>query len=412
VSVCSIEWVVCLLLLSAVFFLIPGVRSRQVFLFACNFAFVASMVPNAGGWIALASFTALGYGAARVLKRWPRKFILVLYLVAGLGTFIICKQYVLAKFLLPAALFRKIIATVGWSYILFRQIQVAVDVYQQQIDRVALWDYLNFQLNVFGFVAGPIQRFQEFNDYWNHLRPQLTDAESVLRAYLRIFVGAIKMGLLGGFFLACFTDCSVLLRDPERLPHLTRFHRILLLLGAFYTYPVYIYFNFAGYCDMVIGGGSLFGIKMPENFDRPYLSRNMIEYWTRWHRTLGFWIRDYIFTPLYKGIVGRWPQKAASLAFLCYFVAFFLAGVWHGSTWNFVIFGILNGLGSSVTKLWETFLLRRLGRQGLKSYLQNPRFRMAAIFTTVNFACLTIYFFRPELSVSYYMVRNAFASHL
>jgi len=412
VNVCSIEWVVCLLLLSAVFFLIPGVRERQAFLCVCNVAFVATMIPNFAGWCALAGFLGIGFIAARVLLSRPRKWILVVYLVVLLAAFIIFKRYVFAKVLLPAALFRTIVATVGWSYMLFRQIQVVVDVYQGQIERLPLWNYLNFQLNIFGFVAGPIQRYEEFREHWKDLKPILSDAESVLRAYLRIFIGAIKMGLLGGFCFNSFTTCKNLLADPDRAAQMTHLHRVLLFLVIFYTYPIYIYLNFSGYCDMIIGGASLFGIRMPENFDRPYLSRNMIEYWTRWHRTLGFWIRDYVFTPLYKAIAGHWPQKAASLAFLCYFVAFFLAGVWHGSTWNFIIFGVLNGLGSSATKLWETFLVRKVGRPGLRSYLQNASVRAAAIFITVNYACLTIYFFRPELGLSYSMVKNIFAPHL
>ena len=82
-------------------------------------------------------------------------------------------------------------------------------------------------------------------------------------------------------------------------------------------------------------------MKLPENFDQPYLSRNVIDYWTRFHRTLGFWIRDYLFLPLYKGVAERWPERADSLAFLCYFVAFFVAGIWHGPTANFVVLWIV-----------------------------------------------------------------------
>ena len=122
-------------------------------------------------------------------------------------------------------------------------------------------------------------------------------------------------------------------------------------LGVLYFYPLYLYLNFSGYCDIVIAGASFFGMKLPENFDQPYLSRNVIDFWTRFHRTLGFWIRDYLFLPLYKAVAERWPKRADLLAFLCYFVAFFVAGIWHGPTANFVVFGLLQAVGVSAAKL-------------------------------------------------------------
>jgi D-alanyl-lipoteichoic acid acyltransferase DltB (MBOAT superfamily) len=113
--------------------------------------------------------------------------------------------------------------------------------------------------------------------------------------------------------------------------------------------------------------------------------------------TLSFWIRDYVFTPLYKAIAERWPRAATTAVYPCYFVAFFLAGVWHGSTFNWVIFGMLHGAGVSAAKLWETFLTRRWGRKGFKEYLQNRAIRIAAIAATLNFICFTFVFFTPDM---------------
>jgi D-alanyl-lipoteichoic acid acyltransferase DltB (MBOAT superfamily) len=407
-NVCSIEWVACLLVFSALFYLIPSARLRQFLLAAGNLGFIATMMPNAAAWMALAAFVGAGYLAACVLKRSPRKSILVLYLAGLLSAFVFCKQYAFLKLLLPEALFQKVIATVGWSYILFRQIQVAVDAYQGQIENLAFWNYLNFQLNVFGFVAGPIQRYQDFCQSWRELAPILSDLESILLAYLRLFVGVLKITVLAGPLLAKYKAWDFLLGNAVMMGQATHARLTLRFIGLFYSYPLYIYFNFSGYCDMVIAGASLFGLKMPENFDQPYLSRNMIEFWTRWHRTLGLWIRDYIFTPMYMALVTRWPAKAPHLAFLCYFAAFFLAGVWHGSSWNFVAYGILNGLGLAATKLWETYLIKRLGRPGLRSYLQNPVIRVAAVVFTLNFACLTILFFGSDFRQTLYLLKQVF----
>jgi D-alanyl-lipoteichoic acid acyltransferase DltB (MBOAT superfamily) len=411
-NVCSLEWVVCLLVFSSLFFLARGVRLRQALLAACNVGFVATLMPNPAAWAALAAFVGAGYLAASVLQRWPRKSVLVLYLVLLLAAFVFCKQYAFLKLILPGAFFQKAVATVGWSYILFRQIQVAVDAYQGQIENLGWWNYLNFQLNVFGFVAGPIQRYQDFCRYWMNLAPILSDVESMLLAYLRLFVGVLKITVLAAVLLERYKAWDFLLGNTVMLGQESYGRRTLQFAGLFYSYPLYIYFNFSGYCDMVIAGASLFGMKMPENFDRAYLSRNMIDFWTRWHRTLGLWIRDYIFTPMYMALVRRWPRRAARLAFLCYFAAFFLAGIWHGSSWNYVAYGILNGLGLAVTKLWETHLIKRRGQAGLRSYLKNPVIRVAAIALTLNFACLTILFFGSNFRQTLYLLQHVFTVHL
>jgi len=126
---------------------------------------------------------------------------------------------------------------------------------------------------------------------------------------------------------------------------MTRLFGLRFAALAFYAYPAYVYFNFSGYCDIVIAAGD-FSQRLPENFESPYLSRNTIDFWTRQHMTLSFWIRDYVFTPLYKAIAsaGRgWPRGPSIRAIS-----------WHFSRWGvarldiqLVIFGLLHGVGVS-----------------------------------------------------------------
>ena len=120
-------------------------------------------------------------------------------------------------------------------------------------------------------------------------------------------------------------------------------------------------------------------MKLPENFNRPYLARNVLDFWTRWHITLGLWIRDYLFMPMYKPVVERWPKRAPSLAWIFYFLAFLVAGAWHGGTVNFLIYGALQGLGASATKIYENAIVAARGRKGLKEYMKSPGIRFAAI---------------------------------
>jgi alginate O-acetyltransferase complex protein AlgI len=107
-------------------------------------------------------------------------------------------------------------------------------------------------------------------------------------------------------------------------------------------------------------------------------------------------------------VAERWPKQSDSLAFLCYFVAFFVAGVWHGPTANFVVFGFLQGLGVSAAKLWERHLIKRRGRAGLKQYLQSSRIRAVAIAGTLHFECFSLLFFPVDLHAALQMLRTVF----
>jgi alginate O-acetyltransferase complex protein AlgI len=403
VSVCSFRFVLALVVASAVFHWLPTVRLRQAFLGLCNVGFLYSLVPDKPSWVALGLFLASGYLVARVLEVRPYRWILALYVMALVSAFLVLKRYAFLTVLLPPTVFAHTVTIVGLSYMLFRQIHLAVDSMEGQIEGLSLWTFLNYQTNLFGLSAGPIQRYQEFQEDWRTLAPRWNETHQILLAYSRIFIGILKIVFVAGACLFYYDTIGASLITPSQ--H-SLWEQGAGTAAIFYLYPAYIYFNFSGYCDIVIAGAGLFGIRMPENFDLPFLSRNMIEYWTRWHRTLGFWIRDYVFTPMYKTIAARWPSRAGSLAFLCYFVALFLTGVWHGSTWNFVIFGFLNGLGVAAAKLWENWLLWRRGRQGFKAYLQSRPMRALAVVGTFHYVCLTIFFFPADLARSIRIAEN------
>ncbi len=237
------------------------------------------------------------------------------------------------------------------------------------------------------------------------------DDHAVRLVYFRILLGIVKMTVAAPVFLSLYEAGAVALNAAAATSRDTSCWTVIgRFVELFYSYPVYLYFNFAGYCDIVIAGASLVGVDLPENFDRPYLARNVIDFWTRWHRTLGFWIRDYLFLPLYKGVVENWPEKADSLAFLCYFVAFLVAGIWHGATTNFVIYGLIQAVGVSAAKLWENHLLKSGGRSGLKKYMQSSRMRAVAIVGTLHFECFSLLFFPCDLATTGRMLRTLWSA--
>jgi len=135
------------------------------------------------------------------------------------------------------------------------------------------------------------------------------------------------------------------------------------------AFPVYLYFNFSGYMDVVIGVARFLRLELPENFRQPFLAEGFIEFWNRWHITLSTWIKTYVYSPLLLSAMRRFPSPNAQawLGVGCYFVAFFIIGVWHGRTSEFIFFGVLLGLGVSINKLYQIAMTKRLGR---KRYVQ------------------------------------------
>ncbi len=338
-----------------------------------------------------AAFVGSGYLVAILLRKFSSSVLLTAYLIALTFAFVVLKKYSFLQLIAGESLLAHALDLIGLSFIFFRQIHYVVDVKQGEITDVDLWPYLTYQFNPFTLLAGPIQRYQSFQEDWQKLTPRFADGIELRLAVLRILIGVIKVSFVGEY---CLQVAQTAYYEPETYGAWPS--RLL----RFYFFPAFVYFNFTGYCDIVIGGAALFGIRVPENFDRPYLARNMIDYWTRWHRTLSFWIRDYIFTPLYMAIARRKATWAPHLAFVCYFVALFLAGVWHGATWNFVVFGLLNGAGVSAAKLWENIIVARAGRAGLRSYLASKPILFAARFSTIHFVCLTMFFLQPESMTS------------
>lgn len=134
-------------------------------------------------------------------------------------------------------------------------------------------------------------------------------------------------------------------------------------------YLLYLYVNFSGYMDIVIGAGVVYGIQLPENFDRPLQTADFLDFWNRWHITLSDWFKDYLFYPLLKALASRWrePRLLRWLGVATYFITFLCMGIWHGTTMEFVFYGLFLGCGVSLNKAFDEYLNRRLGRPSARA---------------------------------------------
>jgi hypothetical protein len=148
----------------------------------------------------------------------------------------------------------------------------------------------------------------------------------------------------------------------------------LLYVATAVFYTGYLYANFAGYMDIVIGVGALLGMKLPENFNQPFMARSFLDFWSRWHMTLSDWFKTYLFNPMLTWLAIRFTAPAAGpyLGVAVFFVTFLVMGLWHGSTAVFAIYGVLMAVGASVNKFWQVIAVAQLGKKKYRALAEQP----------------------------------------
>ena len=295
--------------------------------------------------VVMLAATVLGYGFGLAMERFPKaKKGLLIASVASSLSFLLCFKY--ADFFLenlgaltgrPIALL-KLSLPVGISFYTFQILSYTIDVYRGQAaaqkNLIDLAWYVTFFPQL---IAGPIVRY---TDIARQLRCRDYSLAQFREGTRRFLIGLGKKVLLAnllGEICAAWrqtTDASVL---------------FAWLYAVSFT--LHIYFDFSGYSDMAIGLGRLFGFRFPENFQYPYISRSITEFWRRWHISLGTWFRDYVYIPLGGNRKGK-PRQ-----FLNIFIVWMLTGFWHGAAWNFLFWGLWFAVLLIIEK---TFLLRHL----------------------------------------------------
>ncbi|RMG96087.1 MAG: MBOAT family protein [Deltaproteobacteria bacterium] len=234
---------------------------------------------------------------------------------------------VLATFGIETAPFHlDVVLPLGISFYTFQSLSYTIDVYRGRLDPER--SLVRFALFVVFFpqlVAGPIVRAAD-------LLPQLRRGPRYSRAGMaegafRILKGLAKKIVLGDWIAVQL--CDPIFDAPET-------YTSAELLLALYGYTLQIYADFSGYSDIAIGLGRLLGYRFPENFDRPYQARDIAEFWRRWHMTLSSWLRDYLYFPLRSA----WTSPFG--AYVALWLTMFLVGMWHGASWNFVVYSNLH----------------------------------------------------------------------
>jgi alginate O-acetyltransferase complex protein AlgI len=269
----------------------------------------------------------------------------------------------------------------GYSYVAFRLLHTLRDRQTGRLPEVGLGEYVTYVIFFPTITAGPIDRVERFV---GDLRsPLALRNDDWLEAGTRLVMGLFKKFVVADL-LAVISFGDVLV-DHVRSPGW-----MWLFL---YAYAFRIYFDFSGYTDMAIGMGRLLGVRLPENFQAPYLKQNIALFWNSWHMSLTQWFRSYVFNPLTRRLRSRSPSVQTWVAVLItQLITMLLIGLWHGITWSFAIWGLWHGLGLFVHNRWLEFARRRWPNPA-----QAPAAGRAAVilgtFITFNFVAVGWLFF-------------------
>jgi alginate O-acetyltransferase complex protein AlgI len=265
---------------------------------------------------------------------------------------------------------------VSLSFYVFQALTYTIDLYRH--DAKGTRSYLAYMAAVSFFpttLAGPITRVSTLLDQFE--KPKKLDPADGGRAFFLIGMGLMKKLLIADFLAVNLVN---------RVFDFPKLYSGAETLIAVYAYALQIYYDFSGYTDIAIGSALLLGIKLPQNFNRPYAAVSVADFWRRWHITLSNWLRDY----LYFSLPGK---RTRIMPYVNLIITMVIGGLWHGASWNFVVWGALHGVGLATARAWQVYR---------KNATPSPVSRYISIFATFHFVTFAWIFFRaPNLESAF-----------
>ncbi|MFZ6011532.1 MAG: MBOAT family O-acyltransferase [Bacteroidota bacterium] len=374
----------------------PTHRPKMIFviLFSLYFYYKSS-----GAYFVLLIFAAvIDFTFARLIysadEKWKKKMYILFTLLINLG---LLGYFKYTNFLYESFFWASdrefqpldIFLPVGVSFFTFQSLSYTLDVYRGNLKPVDnIIDYAFFVSFFPQLVAGPIVRAADFLP--QIYKPTVVTTEMFGRAVFLIGCGLFKKAVISDYISINFVD---------RVFDSPALYSGLENLFAIYGYALQIYCDFSGYSDMAIGIALLLGFKFPKNFDSPYQSKNITEFWRRWHISLSTWLRDY----LYISLGGN--RKGELRTYINQMITMLLGGLWHGASWRFIVWGGLHGLALAVHKRFNVW------RGAGKDEKTSTRSSVLGILVTFHFVCFCWIFFRASsMEVVGLMLKQIFSN--
>lgn len=230
---------------------------------------------------------------------------------------------------------------IGISYMTFKCIQYVMEIKDGLIKEVSASNF--FYLNLFfpSLISGPIDRSRRFDDDVNKLKSKSEYIELLTSGLQKILIGAVYKFVVSQLIYPYMQNYS-------------QGNGIKTIVAYMYLYGFYLFFDFAGYSLMAIGTGNIFGVRLPDNFNKPFISKDIKEFWDRWHISLSYWFRDFVFSRVIRRMIRNKRIKnkltRASIAFV---INMLIMGLWHGLSLNYIIYGLYHGMLLAVTEVYQ-----------------------------------------------------------
>lgn len=275
------------------------------------------------------------YTYLRIRKKTDNKFLYYLALFVSMLPLIITKLSVKVSF--------GPIGFIGLSYLNFKAIQMIIEIYDGAIDKVNFFTYIYFLLFFPTLSSGPIDRYRRFEENLNIT----VSREEYINDYLYVGIRKLFIGLGYKFVLAYLINTLWMSKIPTDVTFLNG-------LNYMYAYSLYLFFDFAGYSSFAVGTSYIIGIKTPDNFNKPFLSKDMKEFWTRWHISLSRWFGDYIYSRILLSSMRKKRFKSRfAAAHFAQIITMLVMGIWHGLYGFYIVYGLYQGVVLVLTDILQ-----------------------------------------------------------
>ena len=333
-------------------------------------------------------FTGAIYGKSRAMIVYLLAFVVYQYLIVFLAQRMEAKRLKPLVFLsiLPLVINKvfaltslHLLAFIGISYMSFKTIQIMLEISDGLIkEKINIKDYLQFLLFFPTVSAGPIDRSRRFLTEINEVMPRKEYIELAGDGVYRIVLGLLYKVVLSTYVY-------------QMLLALNNTSTVVYSIKYMYLYTLYLFFDFAGYSLMAVGSSNILGIQTPMNFNKPFLSVDIKDFWTRWHITLSTWLRDFVFSRVLMQVIRKkWFKNRLHNATYAYMVNMLVMGFWHGLSVSYIVYGFYHGV------LMAGFEVYQKKSNFYKKNKNKKWYKLLSWFVTMNLVMIGFFIFSGE----------------
>ena len=333
-------------------------------------------------------FSGAIYGKSRAMMVYLLAFVVYQYFLVFLAQKIEAKRLKSLVFLsiLPLVLNKvfaltslHLLAFIGISYMSFKTIQIMLEISDGLIkEKISVKDYLQFLLFFPTVSAGPIDRSRRFLNEINDVMPRKEYLELAGDGVYRIVLGLLYKVVLSTYVY-------------QMLLALSNTGTVVYSIKYMYLYTLYLFFDFAGYSLMAVGSSNVLGIQTPMNFNKPFLSVDIKDFWTRWHITLSTWLRDFVFSRVLMQVIRKkWFKNRLHNATYAYMVNMLVMGFWHGLSVSYIVYGFYHGV------LMAGFEVYQKKSNFYKKNKNKNWYKLLSWFVTMNLVMVGFFIFSGE----------------